>query len=228
MSKRLMVVVSLLAVAAMLPAVASASERSEAMERVRNSARVFQEIMQAPDKGIPQNLLQSAKCVAIIPGDLKFAFVLGGQYGRGIAECRTTHGWSAPMFIAVEGGSIGYQAGGSSTDLVLLFMNEHALHHLLNDEFKLGAGAAVAAGPVGRDATAATDISMRAEILSYSRSHGIFAGVDLSGTVVKSDHSADRAIYGPGVTRQQIVSGQVSMPTGDRPLAAELKTYSGS
>lgn len=226
MLNRLAVVVSLLATAAMLPAVASASERSDAVKRVQNSAQVFQEIMQAPDKGIPHNLLESARCVAIIPGELKFAFVLGGQYGRGLAECRTAHGWSAPMFIAVAGGSIGYQAGGSSTDLVLLFMNERALHHLLNDQFKLGVGATAAAGPVGRDAEAATDISMRAEILAYSRTRGIFAGADLDGTVVKSDHSADRAIYGPGVTRQQIAEGQVEMPDADRPLATELAAYS--
>ncbi|MGH9733638.1 MAG: lipid-binding SYLF domain-containing protein [Candidatus Acidiferrales bacterium] len=226
MSKRLAVVVSLLAAATMVPLIASASERSDAVERVQNSARVFREIMNAPDKGIPHNLLESAKCVAIVPGELKFAFVLGGQYGRGIAECRTEHGWSAPMFIAIGGGSIGYQVGGSSTDLVLLFMNERALHHLLNDQFKIGVAAAAAAGPVGRNATAATDISMRAEILSYSRSRGIFAGADLDGTVVKSDHAADEAVYGANVTRQAIVSGQVTIPIVNRPLATELATYS--
>lgn len=226
MLNRLVVIVSLLAATAMVPGVATASERTDAVKRVQNSAQVFQEIMQAPDKGIPQNLLESAKCVAIIPGELKFAFVLGGQYGRGLAECRTAHGWSAPMFIAVAGGSIGYQVGGSSTDLVLLFMNDSALHHLLNDQFKVGVGATAAAGPVGRDATASTDISMRAEILSYSRTRGIFAGADLDGTVVKSDHAADKAMYGPDVTRQAIASGQVTTPSADRPLAAELTAHS--
>ena len=129
---------------------AVASDREDDVSRVHKAADVFHEIMNTPDKGIPQDLLNDARCVAIIPGDLKFAFVFGGKYGRGVAICRTGHGWSAPMFLAVEGGSVGYQIGGSSTDLVLLFMNDHALRSLLNDKFKLGADATVAAGPVGR------------------------------------------------------------------------------
>jgi lipid-binding SYLF domain-containing protein len=115
--------------------------------------------MNAPDQGIPRDLLESAKCIAIIPGDVKFAFIFGGNYGRGLATCRTGHGWSAPMFLAIDGGSVGYQIGGSSTDIVLLFMNDRALQSLLSDKFKLGADASVAAGPVGRNASAATDLN---------------------------------------------------------------------
>jgi SH3 domain-containing YSC84-like protein 1 len=226
MFNRIACVVALLVSAAMVPAVASATDRSDDVSRVQNATQVFQEIMNAPDQGIPQELLETAKCVAIIPGEVKFAFILGGQYGRGLATCRTGNGWSAPVFLDVEGGSIGYQVGGSSTDLVLLFMNNHALHHLLNDNFKLGATAAAAAGPVGRHASASTDIAMHAEILSYSRSRGIFAGVDLNGTVVKADHDADQAMYGSGVTRQQIIDGQVSMPGSAQALASELTRYS--
>ena len=143
--------------------------------------------MNAPDQGIPQDLLESAKCIAIIPGDVKFAFIFGGNYGRGLATCRTEHGWSAPMFIAIDGGSVGYQIGGSSTDIVMLFMNDHALQSLLSDKFKLGADASVAAGPVGRNAAADTDLKLNAEILTYSRAKGVFAGVSLEGAVVQAD-----------------------------------------
>lgn len=207
------------------PAMAPASERTEATQTIQKADQAFQQIMQAPDKRIPNELLESAKCVAIIPGELKFAFVLGGQYGRGLAMCRTANGWSAPVFIAVEGGSVGYQIGGSSTDLVLLFMNDDALHHLLNSQFKLGASASAAAGPVGRHASASTDISMHAEILSYSRSRGIFAGADLNGTVVKADRPDNQAMYGANVTRQQIIDGNVPKPAAAQPLAKELTRY---
>jgi SH3 domain-containing YSC84-like protein 1 len=226
MLKKLGVLASLLVAAVVLPAAASASDRSDDISRIHDAAQVFQQIMNAPDQGIPQNLLESAQCVAIVPGDVKFAFIFGGNYGRGLAMCRTAHGWSAPVFLAVEGGSIGYQIGGSSTDLVLLFMNSDALQHLLSDKFELGAGASVAAGPVGRHASASTDISMHAEILSYSRSRGIFAGIDLNGTVVKADHSGDQTMYGSGVTRQQIIDGEVPMPAAAESLAHGLTKYS--
>jgi lipid-binding SYLF domain-containing protein len=130
------------------------------LKRTHKAAQVFREIMNTPDQGIPQDLLKSAKCIAIIPGDVKFAFVFGGNYGRGLATCRTGHGWSAPMFVAIDGGSVGYQIGGSSTDIVMLFMNDHALQSLLGDKFKLGADASVAAGPVGRTAAAGTDVRL--------------------------------------------------------------------
>ena len=154
---RILIVVALCGI---LPAMLWASDRDEDIARVQKAADVFREVVNTPDKGIPDHLLRSAKCIAIIPGDKKFAFVFGGNYGRGVASCRTDHGWSAPIFLAVEGGSVGYQIGGSSTDLVLLFMNDHALQSLLGDKFKLGADATVAAGPVGRDAAAGTDVRL--------------------------------------------------------------------
>jgi lipid-binding SYLF domain-containing protein len=164
--------------------------------------------------------------VAIIPGELKFAFIFGGNYGRGVAVCRTANGWSAPMFVAVDGGSVGYQIGGSSTDLVMLFMNDHALQSLLGDKFKLGGDASVAAGPVGRNAQADTDIALRAEVLSYSRTHGVFAGVSLDGAVVQADKSGDRAMYGDGVDRHEILRGKVAVPASAHALIRSLTQYS--
>jgi SH3 domain-containing YSC84-like protein 1 len=209
----------------LVPAVVSASDREDDLSRIQNATQVFQEIMNTPDKGIPNEILESAKCVAIIPGDKKFAFIFGGTYGRGVATCHTTHGWSAPMFVAVEGGSVGYQIGGSSTDLVMIFMNDHALQSLLGDKFKLGADASVAAGPVGRHAAAGTDIRMNAEILSYSRAKGVFAGVSLDGTVVQADKSGDQAMYGKDVNRREILSGKIAVPESARPLVHEISRY---
>jgi lipid-binding SYLF domain-containing protein len=206
--------------------VAAASDREDDVVRTQRAAQVFKEVMDTPDRGIPHDLLDKAKCVAIIPGDKKFAFIFGGSYGRGVATCRTANGWSAPMFIAIEGGSVGYQIGGSSTDIIMLFMNDHALGSLLGDKFKLGADASVAAGPVGRNATAGTDLRLNAEILSYSRSKGIFAGVSLDGAVVQADKSGDRALYGAEVDRHQILDGSVSVPPSARGLIHELQAYS--
>jgi len=201
---------------------AFASDREDDVNRTHKSAEVFREIMNTPDQGIPQDLLRSAKCIAIIPGDKKFAFIFGGSYGRGLATCRTEVGWSAPMFVAIDGGSVGYQIGGSSTDIVMLFMNDHALQSLLGDKFKLGADASVAAGPVGRTGAAGTDVRLSAEILSYSRTKGLFAGVALDGAVVQADKSGDRAMYGDHVTRHQILSGKVTVPASARPLLREI------
>jgi lipid-binding SYLF domain-containing protein len=181
--------------------------------------------MNTPDQGIPSNLLESAKCIAIIPGDKKFAFLFGGSYGRGVATCRTEHGWSAPMFAAIDSGSVGYQIGGSSTDIVMLFMNDHALQSLMSDKFKLGADASVAAGPVGRKAAAGTDLKLNAEILSYSRSKGVFIGVSLDGAVVQADKSGDKAMYGDDVNRHEILSGKVAVPASARALVEELGGY---
>jgi lipid-binding SYLF domain-containing protein len=181
--------------------------------------------MDTPDKGIPQDLLRTAKCIAVIPGDMKFAFVFGGSYGRGLATCRTGHGWSAPMFLAVDGGSVGYQIGGSSTDIVMLFMNDHALQSLLGDKFKLGADASVAAGPVGRTAAAGTDVRLTAEILSYSRAKGVFAGVALDGTVVQADKSGDNSMYGHDVDRHEILDGKIAVPPSAQPLLQEIGRY---
>ncbi|MGB2676117.1 MAG: lipid-binding SYLF domain-containing protein [Candidatus Acidiferrum sp.] len=204
---------------------AVASDREDDVKRTNKAAQVFKEIMNTPDQGIPQELLESVKCIAIIPGDVKFAFIFGGNYGRGLATCRTGHGWSAPMFVAIEGGSVGYQIGGSSTDLVMLFMNDHALQSLLSDKFKIGADASVAAGPVGRHAAADTDAKMKAEILSYSRAKGVFAGVSLDGAVVQADKSGDEAMYGEHVDRHEILSGKVAVPESARPLLHEIGEY---
>ncbi len=214
-----------LAVFLVLPLVTSASDKDDDINRTQRAAQVFQEIMNAPD-AISPGILNKARCIAIIPGEKKFAFIFGANYGRGVAVCRTANGWSAPIFLAVEGGSFGYQAGGSSTDLILLFMNDHALGHLLADKFKLGGDASVAAGPVGRNATASTDVSLTAEILSYSRSKGIFAGVSLDGTVVHADKSGDESMYGPGVSRHDILGGRVPAPETAQPLISELDRYS--
>ena len=204
---------------------AVASDRDNDVSRTNKAAQVFKEIMNAPDQGIPQDLLESAKCIAIIPGDLKFAFIFGGNYGRGLATCRTGHGWSAPMFLAIDGGSVGYQIGGSSTDIVMLFMNDRALKSLLSDKFKLGADASVAAGPVGRNASAGTDLKLNAEILSYSRAKGVFAGVSLNGAVVQADKSGDEAMYGQNVNRHDILDGKVAVPASAALLLNEIGGY---
>jgi len=219
MLKRILIVATL-GLLATLPAVAS--DRQDDVNRTNKSAQVFREIMNTPDQGIPQELLESAKCIAIIPGSVKFAFIFGGSYGRGLATCRTGHGWSAPMFVAIDAGSVGYQIGGSSTDIIMLFMNDHALRSLLSDKFKLGADASVAAGPVGRSATAGTDVKLNAEILSYSRSKGVFAGVSLDGAVMQADESGDKAMYGNDVDRHQILNGKVAVPRSARPLLREI------
>ena len=222
MLKRILIVATL---TLLVTLTAVASDREDDVSRTHKAAQVFQEIMNAPDQGIPTDLLESAKCIAIIPGDKKFAFVFGGSYGRGLATCRTEHGWSAPMFIAVDGGSVGYQIGGSSTDLVMLFMNDHALHSLLSDKFKLGADASIAAGPVGRNAAAGTDLKLNAEILSYSRSKGVFIGVSLNGAVVQADKSGDKAMYGDDVNRHEILDGKIAVPESAQALLHELGGY---
>jgi lipid-binding SYLF domain-containing protein len=222
MLKRLLIVTTL---GLLVTLDAVASDREDDVNRIHKAAQVFREIMNTPDQSIPQELLESAKCIAIIPGDVKFAFIFGGNYGRGLATCRTGHGWSAPMFVAIEGGSVGYQIGGSSTDLVMLFMNDHALQSLLSDKFKIGADASAAAGPVGRHASADTDVKLKAEILSYSRAKGVFAGVSLDGAVVQADKSGDEAMYGEHVDRHEILSGKVAVPESARPLLDEIGKY---
>ena len=207
-----------------LPALAS-SDRDDDVSRMRASARVFREIMRAPDKGIPRELLESARCIAIIPGEKKAAFIFGASYGKGLATCRTANGWSAPLFLAVGGGSWGLQIGGSSTDIVMIFKSERGMRSLLSDKFKIGADATAAAGPVGRQTAADTDLKMNAEILTYSRSKGVFAGISLDGAVVRADRSGDQAIYGANVEREQILDGAVAVPRTARTLIGELDEY---
>jgi lipid-binding SYLF domain-containing protein len=216
-------IVSMAGLGLVLPALAS--DRDDDIGRIEKATRVFHEIMTTPDKGIPRDLLEKAKCVAIIPGEEKLAFIFGGNYGKGLATCRTGSGWSAPMFVAVGGGSVGFQIGGSFTDVVMLFMNDHALQSLMSDKFKIGADATVAAGPVGRQAAAGTDVKLNAEILSYSRSKGVFAGVSVSGAVVQADHSGDKAMYGSDVSHREILDGKVEVPEPARRLGEELAGY---
>jgi lipid-binding SYLF domain-containing protein len=184
--------------------------------------------MNTPDKGIPQELLESAKCIAIIPGEKRAAFIFGGTYGKGLATCRTTGGWSAPLFLAIEGGNWGLQIGGSSTDIVMIVRSEHGMQSLLSDKFKIGADATAAAGPVGRQAAADTDLKLNAEILTYSRSKGAFAGISLDGAVVRADQSGDQAMYGADVERKQILEGAVPVPQAAQPLLSAIGQFANA
>jgi lipid-binding SYLF domain-containing protein len=191
------------------------------------AARVFGEIMDAPDQGIPQDLLESAECVAVFPSVIKVGFIVGGRGGRGVASCRSARGWSAPAFFNLGGGSVGLQIGAQSTDFVMLFMNTEGLNSLLSDEFTLGADASVAAGPVGRQAGAATDLKLTAQILSYSRSRGLFAGLELQGVVIKPDADDMRDLYGAGVTAKEVLKeDKVTAPASVRAFPNMLGRYS--
>ncbi len=198
------------------------SNQIEDVHRVEDSAQIFQEIMGTPDRAIPQYLLDSAQCIAIIPSEMKFAFFLGANYGKGLVTCRNPNGWSSPVFLAISGGSLGFQFGGSSTDLILVFRGRRGLDKLLHDKFRIGGDVSAAAGPVGRNAAAATDIMLRAEILTYSRSRGVFAGVSLTGAVVKVDHTGNEAMYGGGYALEDILSGKVPTPSEVRVLVAAV------
>jgi lipid-binding SYLF domain-containing protein len=220
------VVIGMLIAGLALPVVASAASRDEDARRLDHSARVFREIMDTPDKAIPRRLLASARCIGIIPGEEKVAFFVGEKGGKGVVVCRNSQGgWGDPVFIMVGGGSFGPQIGVSSTDIVMLFMNDHAVARLLSDKFSLGGDASVAAGPVGRDAAAGTDVSMQAEILTYARSHGVFAGASLEGAVVHAEHDDDKDMYGTA-SRERILHGEVPQPAEAQPLISELDQYS--
>lgn len=201
---------------------------NEAVERCEKAAVVLDEVMGTPDHSIPSDLLSKAHCVAIVPGMKKVGLGLGGKYGKGLLSCRAADnkGWSAPTTIRIEGGSIGFQIGGSSTDVVLLVMNESGKSKLLSSKATLGADASVAGGPVGRTASAQTDVQMRAEILSYSRSRGLFAGVSLEGASLRLAHQDNKRIYGRDVTPKQILAGEVEAPAGVAILARTLGKHS--
>jgi lipid-binding SYLF domain-containing protein len=210
-----------------LPAVLAAgnkTSRSDDVNRLRRATEVFHEIMSTPDKGIPQDLLDKASCVAIVPGVTKGGIGLGGAYGRGVVLCRGDRGsWSPPAFITVEGGSAGLQLGLERIDLVMLIMNREGMDKLLGDKFTIGGDASVAAGPVGRHTSADTDIKMSAQILTYSRAKGLFGGLALNGAVVKPDNEANRSFYGKDVTARAILMEHaVPMPPEARPLANAL------
>jgi lipid-binding SYLF domain-containing protein len=203
---------------------ATEDEDNKAADRVKSAATVLEEIQAAPDTGIPDEVMGSAECVAVVPSMLKAGFVFGARYGRGVASCRTAKGWSDPAFFAVEGGSFGLQIGGQAVDLVMLIMNQKGMETLLSSKFKLGADASVAAGPVGRHAAADTDWKMRTQILSYSRARGIFAGLELNGAVIKIDRESTREFYGkmqPFDTTLQTVSS----PTGSLPFLQGLAKW---
>ncbi len=186
----------------------------EARQRALKAAKVFQEIMSAEDQAVPQWALDRTRCVAVFPGVKKAGFVVGGQYGKGVVSCRSeNNAWGAPAFLTIGGGSFGLQIGGQAVDLVLLILNEDGLNSLLKDKFEIGAGASVSAGPVGRNAAASTDVLMQAKILSYSRSKGVFAGLELKGSVIKSDAQSNQDIYNAPLTPREIVlEGKATTP----------------
>jgi SH3 domain-containing YSC84-like protein 1 len=193
--------------------------------RLRSAASVFHEMLSAPDKGIPRDLLEKSQCVIIVPGLKKAGFIFGADYGKGYALCRHAGGWTGPAAITLGGGSFGAQIGVESTDVVMLIMDRKGMEKLASDKFTVGADASVAAGPVGRTTAADTDASLHAEILSWSRAHGVFAGVSLDGTVVKKDGGEDRKLYGMEVSEHAVLYGEVPPPSVGRVLTAELDHY---
>ena len=201
---------------------------NDAVKRLDTSAIVLDEIMAAPDKGIPRDLFNKAACVIVVPGLKKGAFIVGGKYGKGFVECHKENGqWSAPAAIRVEGGSFGFQIGGSETDVVLLVMNSRGMDKLLSSKFTVGADAAAAAGPVGRESSAQTDAQMHAEILSWSRARGIFAGISLEGATLRPDDDSNKDLYGKSITNREIITGNVQTPAAAGKLTEALRKYSG-
>jgi len=203
----------------------AADEETKASERMQAAAEVLTDIQGAPDKGIPQEVLGSAECVAVVPSMLKGGFIVGAKYGRGLASCRTEKGWSAPAFFVVTGGSFGFQIGGQAVDLVMLIMNKDGMRHLLTSEFALGADASVAAGPVGRHAEGNTDWKMRAEVLTYSRARGLFAGVSLNGAAIKQDKDSTREFYGRMVPFKTALTGEIDPPAGSNAFLTALAQW---
>jgi lipid-binding SYLF domain-containing protein len=201
-----------------------AVEEPVQVRRVQEAATVFSEIMAASDRGIPRDLLKKAQCIVIVPGMKQAAFVFGAKYGKGVLSCRTEHGgWSAPGSVRMEGGSFGFQIGGLETDVILLVMNRRGADRLLSSQFTLGGEGDVAAGPVGRSATAQTDATLGAEILSWSRAHGIFAGIALQGATLRQDRSDNQALYGSRFSNREIVNNRIAPPTAAQPLLALLQ-----
>jgi lipid-binding SYLF domain-containing protein len=198
---------------------------TKAADRAQAAAQVLTEIQGTPDKGVPQEVLGSAECVAVVPSMLKGGFVVGAKYGRGLASCRTEKGWSAPAFFVVTGGSFGFQIGGQAVDLVMLIMNKDGMKHLLSSQFALGADASVAAGPVGRHAEGNTDWKMRSEVLTYSRARGLFAGVALNGAVIKQDKDSTREFYGRMVPFRTSLTGEIEAPAAAHEFLTSLANW---
>jgi lipid-binding SYLF domain-containing protein len=214
--------VMLIATSAMI---CMADSKQQVDRRIDEAAKVFQEINSAQDKGIPQELLEKAQCVGIIPGMKRVGFVVGGRFGKGVLVCRAAGAWSAPSMIQVEGGSVGFQIGAGETDVVFIVMNQHGMDKLMEDKFTIGADAAAMAGPVGRSASAETDAMMHAEILSYSRSRGVFAGIALDGSTLRPDRDDNTILYGHAVTQRELLTGKVAHPAGAAPLYTALGRY---
>ena len=222
--KRFLAVIALLCVASIALA-SDPDEENKAEDRIKAAANVLDEIQSAPDQGVPEEVLGSAECVAIVPSMLKGGFIVGARYGRGVASCRTPKGWSAPAFFTVQGGSVGLQIGGQAVDLVMLIMNQDGMRNLLSSKFKLGADASVAAGPVGRHAAADTDWKLRAQVLSYSRARGAFAGLELSGAAIKQDKDSTREFYGRMVPFKTALTGTIDAPANAYPLLSTLAKW---
>jgi len=207
-----------------LPALA-ASDKAALNQRLENARTVIDEIMQTPDKGIPDSIVKQATCIAVVPSLKKGAFIIGAEYGQGVVTCRTGRGWSGPVFIRMAGGSFGFQIGGQGTDLVLVAVNDKGLQDLLKSKFKIGGDAAASAGPVGRTTQAATDWKMNAELLTYSRSKGLFAGIDLNGTVVSQNEEATEIYYGHPHSFDAILKGTIAPPAGSVDFVKGVANY---
>jgi lipid-binding SYLF domain-containing protein len=203
----------------------AASKKADLQARIDAAKVVLDEIMAAGDKSIPLNILQKATCVGIVPGMKKGAFIVGAQYGQGVVTCRTGHGWSAPVFIRMEGGSFGFQVGGQAVDLVLIAVNDRGFQDLLKDKFKVGGDAAASAGPVGRNTEAATDWKMSAELLTYSRSKGLFAGIDLNGTSVSQNSEDTEVYFGAPHNFDSVLKGNVAVPAGAASFVQAVAHY---
>jgi len=223
--KKLLLFTLLVSLCAFSFAADEENKDSKASDRVQAAADVLNEIESAPDSGIPEEILSRADCVAVVPSMLKGGFIVGAKYGRGLASCRTPKGWSSPTFFTVKGGSFGFQIGGQAVDLVMLIMNQNGMQHLISSQFALGADASVAAGPVGRHAEGNTDWKMRAEVLTYSRARGVFAGVSLNGAVVRQDKDSTREFYGHMVTPRAALTGEVEAPAGANPFLSTLAKW---
>ena len=200
-------------------------DKTKLDERLDSARMVLDEVMSTPDRGIPQSILAGAACVVVVPHYKKGAFVVGAQYGQGVATCRTPKGWSAPVFVKLEGGSFGWQIGGQSTDLVLVAMNQNGLQKMLHNKFKIGADAAASAGPVGRNAQAGTDWKLNAEFLTYSRSKGLFAGLDLDGTVLSQNEDDTRMEYGANIPYSAVLQGKTPVPADAQPFVKTVAKY---
>ncbi len=218
-------IVSLCLCAMVTASAFAASSRGDLQDRLDAAKLVLDQVMAAQDRSIPMNILQQATCVGVVPGLIKGAFVFGAQYGQGVVTCRTGHGWSAPVFIRMAGGSFGFQIGGQSTDLVLIAVNDRGFQDLLKSKFKIGGDAAASAGPVGRNTQAATDWRMNAELLTYSRSKGLFAGIDLDGTSVSQNKEDTEVFYGAPQNFDSVLKGSVNVPPGAVPFVKTVAQY---